>query len=165
MNGWNDQVLAVGAIAVFEGFLLVVLMIWVGTVASKLRKLKTAHHKMVGETGVLGLEDVLNTVHEHLLSLDRKQQEHEATLRQQERALTVLKGRVGVHRFNAFSETGSDLSFSIAIVNDQQDGVVITGIHGREQTFLYAKPIDKGQSAYMLSPEEKIAINQAMQKG
>jgi hypothetical protein len=164
MNGWDNQVLAVGAIAMLEGLFLIVLFIWVGTIASKLRKLKTAHHKIVGETGVHGLEEVLNAVHEHLLSLDRKQQEHETILSQQERRLAVLKGRVGVLRFNAFSETGSDLSFSIAIVNDAQDGVVITGIHGREQTFMYAKPIDKGQSSYLLSPEEKIAISQAMQK-
>lgn len=165
MNGWNDQVLAVGAIAVLEGLLLVVLLIWVAAVASKLRKIKTAHTKMIGETGVHGLEDVLHAVHDHLTSLDRKQQEHEETLRQQERRLTAMKGRVSVHRFNAFAETGSDLSFSVAIVNDEQDGVVITGLHGREQTFLYAKPIDKGQSAYMLTPEEKIAISQALQKG
>ena len=86
-------------------------------------------------------------------------------MQDQERRLSTLKGRVGVHRFNAFSDSGSDLSFSVAFINEAEDGVVLTGIHGREQTFLYAKPIDKGQSAYMLSPEEKTAINLAMQKG
>ncbi|TJY41711.1 DUF4446 family protein [Cohnella pontilimi] len=164
MNGWDDQVLAVGAIAVFEGLMLLVLLIWVAAVASRVRKLKKAHAKMIGDTGVNGLEDVLHHVHEHLISLDRKQQVQEATLSQQERRLTAMKGRVGVHRFNAFAETGSDLSFSVAIVNDEQDGVVITGIYGREQTFLYAKPLDKGQSSYTLTPEEKIAISQALPK-
>ncbi|MBW5448794.1 DUF4446 family protein [Cohnella sp. CFH 77786] len=163
MNGWNDQIAM--AVAAGEGVLLLILLIWVMRLGSKLGKLKKAHARMIGETGVQGLEDVLHAVHEHLGVLDRKQSEQEATLKQQERRLAAMKGKVGVHRFNAFSDSGSDLSFSVAFINEEQDGVVITGIHGREQTFLYAKPIDKGQSAYMLSPEEKTAISLALHKG
>jgi ribosomal protein S5 len=111
------------------------------------------------------MEDVMHTLHERMASLDHKQTNQNEKLEQQEKRLSSLKGRISVHRFNAFSDSGSDLSFSVAFVNEEQDGVVITGIHGREQMFLYAKPIDKGQSAYMLTPEEKIAISQAMQKG
>ncbi|RED52686.1 DUF4446 family protein [Cohnella lupini] len=163
MNGWNDEIAA--AIAVGEGLLLIILFIWVGVVASKLRKLKVSHHKMVGDTGVNNMEEVMHSVHERISGMDEKQNDQGARLELQEKRLSTLKGRIGVHRFNAFSDSGSDLSFSVAFVNDNQDGVVITGIHGREQTFLYAKPIDKGQSAYMLTPEEKTAINLASQKG
>jgi hypothetical protein len=71
-----------------------------------------------------------------------------------------MKSRLGVQRYNAFSqEGGSDLSFSIVILDEEQDGVVLTGIHGREQTFIYAKPVEKGQSSYSLSPEEKVLID------
>ena len=163
MNGWNDQIAM--AVAAGEGLLLVILIIWIGTLSSRLGKLKKAHAKMVGDTGVSGLEDVLQSVHDHLGALERKQLEQEATLGQQEKRLIAMKGKIGVHRFNAFSDSGSDLSFSIAFINEEQDGLVVTGIHGREQMFLYAKPIDKGQSAYMLSPEEKTAISQALHKG
>jgi hypothetical protein len=163
MNGWNDQIAM--AVAAGEGLLLLILLIWTAQVASKLRKLKKAHSKLIGDTGVEGLEEVLHTVHEHLGVLERKQLAQDTTLMQQERRLTSMKGKIGVHRFNAFSDSGSDLSFSVAFINEEQDGVVITGIHGREQTFLYAKPIDKGQSAYMLTPEEKTAISLALQKG
>jgi hypothetical protein len=163
MNGWNDQIAF--AVAAGEGLLLLLLFIWLIVVTSKLSKIKLAHHKLMGDTGVGNMEQVMHVLHERLNSLDQKQNNHSATIEQHEKRLSSLKGRVGVHRFNAFSDSGSDLSFSVAYVNDDQDGVVITGIHGREQTFLYAKPIDKGQSAYMLTPEEKIAINLAMQKG
>ncbi|RKP51316.1 DUF4446 family protein [Cohnella endophytica] len=162
MNGWNDQ-LAMG-IAAGEGLLLLIAIIWLGVLSGKLRKLKNSHHKLVGDTGVDNMEEVMNAVHVQMSAIDDKQRNQAEQLAQQEKRLSTLKGRIGVHRFNAFSDSGSDLSFSIAFVNNDQDGVVITGIHGREQTFLYAKPIDKGQSAYMLTPEEKIAINQAMQK-
>jgi len=162
MNGWNDQIAM--AIAAGEGLLLLILFVWLATVTSKLRKLKKTHHNLVGETGMASMEDVMHAIHTQLSNLEQRQQAQETRAGTHERRLSALKGRVGVHRFNAFSDSGSNLSFSIAIVNDEQDGVVITGIHGREHAYLYAKPIDKGQSAYMLSPEEKTAISQAMQK-
>jgi len=160
---WNDQIAM--AVAAGTGVLLVATFVWLGVLSSKLRKLKKSHRQMIGETGVPNMEEVMNVIHERLAALDRKQTLQGEKTEQHEKRLASLMGRVGVHRFNAFSDSGSDLSFSIAFVNEDQDGVVITGIHGREQTFLYAKPIDKGQSAYMLTPEEKTAISLAMQKG
>ncbi|MFC5529583.1 DUF4446 family protein [Cohnella yongneupensis] len=162
MNGWTDQIAM--AVAAGEGLLLLIVLFVVIGMAGKLRKLKTAHQKLMGETGVNNFEDVMHTIHTRLSAVDSKLDEQHTVLGKHERRLAALKGRIGVHRFNAFSDSGSDLSFSVAFVNEAQDGVVITGIHGREQTFLYAKPIDKGQSAYMLTPEEKTAISQAMQK-
>lgn len=162
MNGWNDQIAM--AVAAGEGLILLILLIWIAKLTSSLRKQKQAYAKLIGDTGVPQLEDVLRAVHGKLDDLDQRQKDQETALATQEKRLSALKGKIGVHRFNAFSDTGSDLSFSIAIVNDEQDGVVITGIHSREQAFLYAKPIDKGQSAYMLSPEEKTAINRALHK-
>jgi hypothetical protein len=162
MNGWNNEIAM--AVAAGEGLLILLMFIWLAALSGKLSKLKKAHRKLVGETGVSGIEDVMHSIHEQLSNVDRTHSQQEKQLQQIERRLTALKGRVGVHRFNAFSDTGSDLSFSIAFVNEEEDGVVITGIHGREQTFLYAKPIDKGQSAYMLTPEEKTAISLAAQK-
>lgn len=162
MNGLDDNVWL--AIVAGEGVLTIVALIWVIALTGKLGKLKKAHKRLIGETGIPDLEGVLLSLHNKIGELEDSRAEQEQRLARQEKRLTTLKGRVGVHRFNAFSDSGSDLSFSVAIVNDEQDGVVITGIHGREQTFLYAKPLDKGQSAYMLSPEEKTAISQASQK-
>jgi hypothetical protein len=163
MNGWNDQISMV--VAGGEGLLLLALIIWLAVMTSKFGKLKAAHRKLMGETGVGNMEDAMDEMHRRLSRIGELQTTQENRIGNNERRLTAMKGRIGVHRFNAFSDSGSDLSFSVAIVNDEQDGVVITGIHGREQTFLYAKPIDKGQSAYMLTPEEKTAISQASQKG
>ncbi len=163
MVGWNDEIAVVVAAA--AGVLLLVTFVWLGVLTSKLSKLKKAHSHLIGDTGVPNMEEVMRVIHERMSELDRRQNDQGQAMQDQERRLSSLKGRIGVHRFNAFSDSGSDLSFSIAFINEAQDGVVITGIHGREQTFLYAKPIDKGQSAYMLTPEEKTAINLAMQKG
>jgi hypothetical protein len=72
--------------------------------------------------------------------------------------------RVGVVRFNAFHDVGSDLSFALALLNQRGDGVVISSLYGREECRSYAKPVQGGVSSYNLSQEEKEAIRQAMSR-
>lgn len=72
--------------------------------------------------------------------------------------------KVGLIRFNPFSETGGDHSFSLSLLDGKDDGLVITGLHTRERTRLYVKPVKKGKSNYELSEEEKKAILKAVRK-
>jgi len=71
---------------------------------------------------------------------------------------------VGIVRFNAFEDTGSDLSFAIALLDAKQNGVVISSIFGRSESRTYAKPINAGQSPYFLTEEEKEALSKAKEK-
>lgn len=70
--------------------------------------------------------------------------------------------KIGAIRYNAFSEMGSDLSFSIALLDEKLNGFVITSIYGRDESNTYAKPIIDGKSKYNLSEEEKQAIDRAI---
>lgn len=69
--------------------------------------------------------------------------------------------RVGVVRFNAFPDTGSDLSFSIALLDAFDNGVVMSSLYGRSESRIYAKPVQGGKSTYTLTDEEKQAIAKA----
>ncbi len=69
--------------------------------------------------------------------------------------------KVGLIRFNPFRETGGDHSFSIALLDGKDTGVVLTGLHTRERTRVYAKEINKGKSEHELSNEEKKAFTKA----
>ncbi|WP_238886559.1 DUF4446 family protein [Clostridium sp. YIM B02551] len=70
--------------------------------------------------------------------------------------------KVSIMRYKAFEDVGSDLSFSIALLDDNDDGVVLTGIYGRHESTTYAKPIDKGISRYDLSEEEITVLNKSI---
>jgi hypothetical protein len=70
----------------------------------------------------------------------------------------------GIYRFNAFGNTGSDLSFAIALLDDNLDGIVISSIYGREESRIYAKPIERGKSSYHLTEEEEKVIKIAKDK-
>jgi len=69
--------------------------------------------------------------------------------------------KVGIVRFNPFENVGSDQSFSIALLNGEDNGVVITSLYNREGNRIYGKPIKNGRSSYHLSKEESIAIEKA----
>jgi uncharacterized protein YlxW (UPF0749 family) len=73
--------------------------------------------------------------------------------------------KVSIVRYKAFDDIGSAaLSFSIALLDAQDDGVIITGIYGRSECTTYAKPINKGIAKYDLSNEEKQALEDAMKR-
>lgn len=76
--------------------------------------------------------------------------------------LTFAIQKVGFIRYNAFADMGSELSFSIAFLDNFLNGFVLTSIYGREQSTCYAKPIKNGKSVYPLSVEEMQAVDRAI---
>lgn len=72
--------------------------------------------------------------------------------------------KVGFVRYNAFKDTGSDLSFALAILNRNNTGIILNGIYSRETSNIYAKSIENGKCEYRLSEEESVALNEALQK-
>lgn len=67
--------------------------------------------------------------------------------------------KVGLVRFNPFAETGGNQSFSLAILDGEDNGLVLTSLHSREITRVYSKTVNKGKAeGYELSAEEKQAI-------
>lgn len=73
--------------------------------------------------------------------------------------------KVGIVRYSAFQDTGSDLSFSLALLDENNNGVVLNGIYSREMSNIYAKPVENGASTYTLSEEEQQAIKKAIENG
>ncbi|MDD3647891.1 MAG: DUF4446 family protein [Candidatus Dojkabacteria bacterium] len=67
--------------------------------------------------------------------------------------------KVGFKRYNPFEETGGDQSFILALLDQNNDGVIITSMHQRQLTRVYAKKIDKGNSENKLSKEEVEVLN------
>jgi len=67
----------------------------------------------------------------------------------------------GVVRFNPFKETGGDQSFAIALLDSDDNGLIISSLFTREGNRTYSKPVEKGQSKYPLSKEELQALKKA----
>ena len=67
--------------------------------------------------------------------------------------------KVGLVKYDAFHEMGGKLSFSLALLNETDDGFVMNAVHSREGCYTYVKDIIAGNSVIILSPEEKEALD------
>jgi hypothetical protein len=81
-----------------------------------------------------------------------------------ERDLQGAYGRVGLVRFNPFEETGGNQSFALALLDGRGDGFVVSSLHARAGTRVYAKAIIRGASETALSSEESDALRIALAK-
>jgi hypothetical protein len=81
-----------------------------------------------------------------------------------ERGLQGAFGRVGLVRFNPFEDTGGNQSFALALLDGRGDGFVVSSLHARGGTRIYAKAVAGGTSDANLSDEETEALRQALAK-
>ena len=136
--------------------LLLFVILWI-----KQKRMRANYLKMLNGNRPENMEQLLIQMQEVLNRMEASTREQGEQIKAIQERIADMKARVGVYRYNAFAERGNDLSFSIAIVNDRLDGVVLSGIHNREETYMYAKPLERGDSKYMLTPEEREAINRS----
>lgn len=109
-----------------------------------------------------------NMLLEHIKKTDKALEENEQLRiknKQIDELLQTAVTRVGVVRFRAFEDMGSDLSYAVALLDSDNNGVVLSSIFGRDDSRSYVKPIENGKcTKYTLTNEEEEAIRQAVQK-
>ena len=110
----------------------------------------------------LNIEELLIKTGEELHEIRIDMNITEQKIENIETRLSFAIQKLGIVRYNAFRDLGSDLSFSIALLDKFNNGFVLTSIYGRDFTTSYAKPIKFGKSSYPLSVEEIQAIDRAM---
>jgi hypothetical protein len=104
------------------------------------------------------LVEYLSTVRQTAREVQRVKSEHDQIMAIMPTAIR----HVGLVRFSPFHDTGGDQSFALALLDGRGDGVVITGLHSRADSRLYAKPIEASRSEYALTPEEREAMEAAL---
>lgn len=72
--------------------------------------------------------------------------------------------KMSIVKYDAFKEMGGKLSFSLAMLDDKNNGYILTSVHTREGCYTYAKEIIKGESFVVLSEEERRALEEAKNK-
>ncbi len=126
---------------------------------NKTKNLKTKYSRFMNGLSDRNIEELLDTCLSSLNTVSAKNRNIELKINDIERSLIQCVQKVGIIRFNAFDNVGSDLSFSIALLDNNDSGVVISGIYARDSSSTYAKPITLGKSKYSLSAEEIQAID------
>ena len=150
------------AILVLFISVIVILVLYISSVVN-LRKLRTSYLKFMKKLGNgENLEEMLKDYVKKVGIVEAKNNEIIEYCRVIDENIKRCSQKIGIVRYNAFKDTGSDLSFTLAILDDYNNGVVLNGIYARDSSNIYAKPIENGESKYVLSNEEKEAINKAI---
>ncbi len=108
------------------------------------------------------IEEDLETYIYRVDKVEKQNLEISNYIKNLDKDLTRCIQKVGIVRYNAFKDTGSDLSFALALLDENNNGVVLNGIYSREMSNIYAKPVENGKSKYTVSQEEEQAIQKAV---
>lgn len=147
---WMEVLLSLVVMQLFVG-------IWCLVTTIRLSKQKRLINKLLAPSRE-------NTLKAILASKDTDRDEVLGYLYYLDESAKRLKGNIGLVRYNAIGERASDMSFSLALLDENRDGVVISSLFSHQgQSYIYAKPVEKGDSSYRLSKEEKQAIQQAIE--
>ena len=142
---------------------IVLLFLLVVYLFCSLSSLKSLYQKMMrGEESGQSMEKMLLAHIEET----RRVAEGNANLREENARIDALLQtaitRVGVVRFSAFQDMGSDLSYAVALLDAKNNGVVLSSIFAREDSRSYVKPIENGHSSYTMTAEEQQAVKDAI---
>lgn len=151
----NDQMTL--ALAVVAGIALLTILATV-LLALRLKKVRKQYALLRGEGEPKDVIAIVNSSMKQIVGLERRIDEVVGDLEQQAALNRFAIQRFGLIRYDAFEEMGGQVSFSVALLDDHGDGVVVTSINGRTETRTYAKPVKGLDSTHNLSDDERNAI-------
>ena len=145
------------------GGVIVVLFVLVIVLFARLSALRSLYETMMrgGESGQSMEKMLLSHIEEtrHVAEENAKLRSENARI---DELLKTAITRVGVVRFSAFQDMGSDLSYAVAMLDAYNNGVVFSSIFAREDSRCYVKPVENGKSHYTLTKEEEQALKNAI---
>lgn len=138
--------------------IMVILLCLQGTTISKLKK----------QYGVLSnniegknIEELIEGYYTKIDQVDMKNKEMQDQMNGIEKRVADCIQNVGLVQYDAFDDVGGKLSFSIALLDQEHNGILINSMYSRTNHAVYGKPIKGGTSAHTLSEEEAEALKKA----
>jgi hypothetical protein len=153
-----------GSVAVIALVLALLALAGAVLLLARQQRLLGQYQQLMTGTSGGNLEALLN---DHVARVHRTTERVKALEKQVRRLETsgyLNFQHLGMLRYNPFHDTGGDQSFAIALADGHGNGVVLSSLHARDVTRVYAKPLLSWESAYSLTDEEKRAITLAHQK-
>ena len=131
----------------------------------KISKLSRKYKKFMRGSKEKNIEELIFGLMGEVDKISEKSESIKSMYGMVDRRLDKCLQKVSIIRYKAFEDMGSAaLSFSVALLDAEDDGIILTGIYGRNECTTYAKPIDKGIPKYDLSDEENQVLKDALRK-
>jgi hypothetical protein len=156
----DEQTLSLVVVALVVA--VVVLAAWVAWLQRSEALLRRRLRRVLPEGQSGGIDEVLERQLKRIDSLTERVDALNKLHRELEDLSQRTIQKVAVIRYNPFSDTGGDQSFAIALLDSLGNGVVLSSLHSRTDTRVFAKAVQGGRSKYQLSDEEQDAIKKAL---
>ena len=150
--------IAIGAAAGAALTLVLTTWIWL-----RVRRLKTGQAVLLGG-GKTDLVDFAVSLQGRIDDLHRAVDEVAAGLVRVDRRTDDSVRNISIVRYDAWEGAGGNQSASLAVLDSQRTGVVVSAIQGRDYARIYMKELDRGRPSVALSPEEAEAVERAMSR-
>lgn len=120
-----------------------IILFFIVIVQSKaINRLEKRYRKFMRGVDNKNLEELISTYLDKVDKASEECQYVKELYKSLEDRLNLCIQKVAIIRYRAFEDVGSDLSFSVALLDHKDSGIIITGIYGRNESTTYAKPID-----------------------
>lgn len=116
----------------------------------------------MGDTDAKSLEEKIIERLDQIDGLVESNYSNKTKIETLEGKMNVTFQKIGLVKYDAFNEMGGKLSFSLALLNEKDDGFIINAMHSREGCYTYIKEIIAGKSIIVLASEEKEALDMAL---
>ena len=136
---------------------------WLVVLQRSEARLRGRLRTILNDGGPTGLDEILDLQAKRIAGLSQRLDTVTTLQRELDAAAKLALQRVGVVRYNPFQDSGGDQSFALALLDHAGTGILISSLHGRAETRIFAKQIENGKSTYSLSEEEQQAIRAALQ--
>jgi hypothetical protein len=154
-----------GIIAIAAAAVAVAALLGCAALALGMRRLRRAQRLVLGEQGerdvvahAAAMQEAFEALHEYVEDVAVRL---DGRLADTELALRGAIARRALVRYDAYNELSGRQSMSIALLDEERSGIVLSCIHHRDQARVYAKQVHGGQSELELSPEEVEAVRVA----
>lgn len=155
--GFDSDYIIIGLAA----FVLILFILYIVNVV-QMKKLKKKYRIFMDGKDAKSLEDTLIKRLDEVDDLLEANHKNEKSIEVLMKKMKFTYQKMGLVKYDAFHEMGGKLSFSLAMLNEKNDGYIINAMHTREGCYTYIKEIVDGNSIIVLSDEEKEALNMAM---
>jgi len=136
---------------------------WIAVLQRSEARLRKRLRRILSDNGTASLDEILDGQSKRLEQLGGRVDALNALEQELEASTRLALQKVGVVRFNPFQDSGGDQSFAIAVLDQGGSGVVLSSLHGRAETRIFAKQVTNGRSKHSLSDEEQQAIRAALE--
>ncbi len=155
--GFDSDYIIIGLAA----FVLILFILYIVNVV-QMKKLKKKYRIFMDGKDAKSLEDTLIKRLDEVDDLLEANHKNEKSIKVLMKKMKFTYQKMGLVKYDAFHEMGGKLSFSLAMLNEKNDGYIINAMHTREGCYTYIKEIVDGNSIIVLSDEETEALNMAM---